>query len=289
MHKFTYAQAGSVAEATRLLSEEPDSLVLAGGTAAVVLLNLGLVRPRLVVDIGAIDGLHAMEQAGDAYRLGALTSVRTLEASEDVQRRYPLLAEAASQVGSIRVRNAATVGGAIAYGEPQADVPVALVALGASVEIASGGGQRTMPLGEFFHGPYETDLAPGEVVAGVLIPMAEGKTGGCHVKFTIGSMEHKPVANVSAILRLSGSGECEDVRIVAGAVGPTPLVAERAAAVLRGTKLTDGDIAEAARIASEESDPIDDLRGSVWYKRRIVRALVERGLKCAVLRAKATE
>ena len=288
MHKFAYEQAGSVAEATRLLTEEPDSLVLAGGTAAVVMLTLGLVRPRLVVDIGAIEGLHAMEQTGNAYRLGALTSVRMLEASADVKRRCPLLAEAASQVGSVRVRNAATVGGAIAYGEPQTDVPVALVALGASVEIVSGEGQRTMALDEFFHAPYETDLAPGEIVAGVSIPSADDRTGGCHVKFTIGSIEHKPVANVSAIVRLSDAGVCEDARIVAGAVGPTPLVAERAAALLRGTQLTGGDIAEAARIASEEADPIDDLRGSVWYKRRIVRALVERGLKCAILRSKTT-
>ena len=288
MHKFEYAQAGSVAEATRLLSDGSDALVLAGGTAAVILLNLGLVRPSLVVDIGAIDELLSMGEADGEYRLGALTSVHTLETSEDVRRRYPLLAEAASQVGSIRVRNAATVGGAIAYGEPQTDVPVALVALGASVQLASAQGQRIVRLEDFFHAPYETDLAPGELVTGVSVPLSEGKVGGCHVKFTVGSMEHKPVANVSAIVRLSDAGECEEVRIVVGAVGPTPLVAERAASVLRGTMLSAGEVEEAARVASEEAEPIDDLRGSVWYKRRIVRVLVERGLRCAVLRAKAT-
>ncbi len=289
MYRFEYAQAGTIDEATQLLSGESDALVLAGGTAAVVLLNLGLLRPSLVVDIGGIGGLHGAGEAGGAYRLGALTSIREIETSERVKGRYPVLAEAAAQVGSVRVRNAATVGGAIAYGEPQTDVPVALVALGASVELASRDGRRSMPLADFFHAPYETDLAPGELVTEVTVPPMGSGTGGCHVKFTIGSMEHKPVANVSAIVRLDAAGACEDVRIVAGAVGPTPFVAQRAASMLRGAKPSDREIEQAAQAASEDVEPIDDLRGSVWYKRRIVKVLVERGLRCAMLRAKATK
>lgn len=288
MHKFEYAQANSVSEATRLLSDEPNSLVLAGGTAVVVLLGLGLLRPRLVLDIGAVPELQAKGETISGYRLGALTNVRTLETDRDVNTLYPMLAEAASQVGSVRVRNAATVGGAVAYGEPQTDLPVALVALSATLDIVSGTHQRTLPLEDFFHGPYETDLAMGEIVTGVSLPPAEGRVGGCHFKFTIGSIEHKPVANASIMVKLSTSGVCEDARIVAGAVGPTPLVAGEAADVLRGGKLSDVDIKEAARLASDAADPIEDLRGSVWYKRRIVKSLVERGLRCAMLRAKAT-
>jgi len=288
MHKFEYAQAETIDEATQLLSDESDALVIAGGTATVVLLNLGLLRPSLVVDIGGVGALHGAGETDGNYHLGALASVRALETSEQIKSRYPILAEAAAQVGSVRVRNAATVGGAIAYGEPQTDVPVALVALGASVEVVSRDGKRRVSLADFFHAPYETDLAPGELVTQVEIPPMGLRAGGCHVKFTVGSIEHKPVANVSTIVRLDAAGVCEDVRIVAGAVGPTPFIAERAAAMLRGAKPSDREIGQAARAASEGAEPIDDLRGSAWYKRRIVKVLVERGLQCAILRAKAS-
>ena len=287
MRNFEYAQPASVSEASRLLADSGDALALSGGTAAVVLLHLGLLRPSLVVDLGGAAELHGVEERGGGMRIGALTTIRTLETSPAIAAAYPLLAEAASQVGSVRVRNAATVGGAVAYGEPQTDVPTALIALGAEVEAQRGETRRSLRLADFFHGPYETDLEHGEIVASVSLPPPQPRAGGCHAKFTIGSMEHKPVANASAIVALDADGACRQARIVVGAVGPTPLVAERAADVLLGGRIGDAGVREAARIASEDAEPIDDLRGSAWYKRRIVGVLVERALRRAAERAAA--
>ena len=287
MRDFEYAQPATASEASRLLAEHDDALALGGGTAAVVLLHLGLLRPSLVVDLSGAAELRGIERRNGGMRVGALTTIRALETSAAIAAAYPVLAEAASQVGSVRVRNAATIGGAVAYGEPQTDAPAALIALGAEVELSGGDSRRTMPLADFFHGPYETDLAHGEIVSAVSLPAPLARTGGCHAKFTIGSMEHKPVANASAVVTLDADGVCREARVVVGAVGPTPLVAERAASALLGAPIGEAGAREAARIAAEDAEPIDDLRGSAWYKRRIVRVLVERAVHRAAERAAA--
>ena len=287
MRNFEYAQPATASEASRLLAENDDTLALSGGTAAVVLLHLGLLRPSLVVDLSGATELQGIERRNGGMQVGALTTIRTLETSAAVAAVYPILAEAASQVGSVRVRNAATVGGAVAYGEPQTDVPAALIALGAEVEAQHGDSRRSLPLADFFHGPYETDLAHGEIVSAVSLPAPQARTGGCHAKFTIGSMEHKPVANASVVVTLDADGACLTARVVVGAVGPTPLVAERAASALLGAPIGEADAREAARVAAEDAEPIDDLRGSAWYKRRIVRVLVERAVRRAAERAAA--
>ena len=144
-----------------------------------------------------------------------------------------------------------------------------------------------MLLSSFFKGPYETDLAPGELITAVSIPAMGEHAGGCHLKFTIGSPENKPVANVAAVLRLDASKHCVEARVVMGAAGPVPVVAE-AASLLRNELPTDALFAEVARRASDEADPLEDVRGPIWYKRRIVRVLVEKALKCALQRAEAT-
>jgi carbon-monoxide dehydrogenase medium subunit len=288
MRRFEYVQPQTVDEAVSFLaSNADDSLLMSGGTAAVVLLEMGVARPRYVVDLGRIADLAAPpSEEDDGLRMGALTTMRTLERDPVITGKWAPLAEAASQVANVRVRNVATVGGSIGYGEPQTDAPPMLIALGAAVTLAGPGGERTVPLDGFFWSPYETALGPGEIVTGVSVPPLGERAGGCHLKFTIGSPENKPVANVSALLRLDADRRCEDARIVMGAAGPVPLVAA-AAERLRGEMPSDGLIAEVARLASLEAEPIEDVRGPVWYKRRIIRVLVERALKCALQRAEA--
>jgi len=285
MRDFEYMRPTTVDEATGFLAANAaDSLIIGGGTAAVVMLHLGILRPQYVVDLGGIDALRGVSVNGGTH-LGALASVRSLERSADVQRACGLLSHAASQVANVRVRNVATVGGAVSYGEPQTDVPVALTALGASVTIAGSSGERKVALDAFYRGPYETVLEPGELVTGIDIPSLAPNTGGCHEKFSIGSPENKPVANASALVTVDPStGHCLAVRVVMGAVGPTPVVSA-AAASLVGESLTEDLIAEVAAEAAEETDPIEDLRGPVWYKRRITRVLVERALRCAQQKA----
>ena len=284
MRAFEYLRPETVDEAVAFLAANADdALMLGGGTAAVVLLNMGVLRPRYVVDLGGIAALKERTVNGGLH-LGALTSIRTLERDPEIRRAYGLLAEAAGQVANVRVRNVATIGGAVAYAEPQTDTPVALTAMGATLTVAGPSGSRQVPIDGFYVGPYETVLAPGELVTALDVPAVIPGSGSCHLKFTVGSPENKPVANVSAIVTIdASSGRCADARIVMGAVGSMPVTAA-AAGSLRGDTLTDERIAAVAAAAAEETDPVEDLRGPVWYKRRITRVLVERALKCALLK-----
>lgn len=281
MRRFEYIRPTTIDEATQFLSDNADdTLVIAGGTAAVVLLHLGVLRPQYVLDIGGIVGLRERSTHG-SLRLGALVSIRTIERDANIARDYDVLADAASQVANVRVRNVATVGGTIAYGEPQTDTPVALTALGAIVEVAGASGRREVPIADFYQGPYETALQAGELVSAVNIPRPVAGSVGCHLKFTVGSPENKPVANVSTVLTLDGAGKCVGATVVLGAVGASPVVA-KAAAGLIGQSMSDDLIRTVAETAAEETDPIEDMRGPVWYKRRIARVLTERALTCAL-------
>ena len=289
MRRFDYVRPETLDEAVGFLDEHgEDALVLAGGTAAVVLVSQGVLRPRYMVDLAGIPSLRDVQyRDGSGFRIGALTPIRSLERDPLPAQEFGLLADAASQVANIRVRNVATVGGSICYGEPQTDMPPALIAMGASVTIAGVRGTRTVKLEDFFYGPYETALEMGEVLTEILVPLPDRNSAGCHMKFTVGSPGNKPVANVSTqVLMDSDTGRVADVRIVMGTVGPVPALAAEAAALLRGELPDDNLIGEVAGRASEEADPIDDLRGSIWFKRRIVRVLVERGLRCALQKAK---
>ena len=287
MRPFEYIRPATVGEASRILTERGDgAFVIGGGSAAVVMLRLGVVRPECVVDLGGVGALRGLNANG-ALRIGALTPIRALELDGSVRERWGLLAEAASQVANVRVRNAATVGGAVAYGEPQTDTPTALAALNATVRVAGAAGERAVPIGEFHLGPYETALAPGEIVIGLDVPAPLPHTGGAHLKFTIGSPENKPVANASALVTLDpASGKCVAARIVMGAAGPTPVAAQAAEGLLDDFPSPER-IAEVAAAAAEEADPMEDLRGPVWHKRRVLKVLTERALLCATQRAQA--
>ena len=286
MRPFEYVRPTTLGEVTDFLREHgDDALVVAGGTAAVVMMTLGVLRPGYVVDVGRVPEIGGSHAGGDGLRLGALTTVRSIERDPAVAEQYGLLADAASQVANVRVRNRATVGGSVCYGEPQTDLPPALIAMGASATIAASGGSRTVPLASFFEGPYETVLEPGELLTEITVPQPEPGTFGCHAKFTVGSPENKPVANASVLVRLDEAGRCVEARIVMGAVGPVPVVAEAAAALLAGEVPDAKLIAEVAARAADATDPMDDLRGPVWYKRRIAAVLVERALSCALRKA----
>jgi aerobic carbon-monoxide dehydrogenase medium subunit len=285
MRRFEYVRPKSIEEATTFLdANHEDSLVLAGGTAVIAMLSQGLLRPKYVVDVAALPGLKGLQRDNGSLRIGALTPIAILHRDPTVKG---LLAEAASQVASIRVRSVATVGGSCCYGEPQTDLPPALIAMNARAHIAGTRGDRWVSLQDFFRGPYETALQPGELLTELEIPTPAPNSGGCHVKFTVGSVANKPIANVSCVVQLEGQ-RVKDARIVLGAVGPTPMLATRAVGVLLNVVPNDAHIAEAAAMAAEESDPIEDLRGPEWYKRRMVKVLTERAIRCALQKAEGS-
>jgi carbon-monoxide dehydrogenase medium subunit len=179
-------------------------------------------------------------------------------------------------VANIRIRNMATIAGNLAHADYQSDPPTALVALNASVELTSNRGSRSVKLADFLLGPYETGLEPGELISAVLVPPPEDTAKGTYLKFTTRSSEDRPCAGVAATTRWL-NGVCEEARVVVGAVSPTPVLV-RGDHFLQGKRFTSEWIEEIADNAGNAVDPIDDLRGTATYKRRLVKVLVQRAL-----------
>ncbi|MCI0546397.1 MAG: xanthine dehydrogenase family protein subunit M [Candidatus Rokubacteria bacterium] len=275
---FELVEPESLAEACRLLGGgDAESRLLAGGTALVPMLRLGLVRPERLVSLARVPGLDGLRLEADAVRIGAMSAIAGLHRSATLRGGWPLLAEACGRVASPAIRSTATLGGNLAYAEAASDVTPALLCLEAQVSVAGESGERQVPIGEFFRGFYETALEPGEVVTGVRLPrLIEGARTG-YVKFCPRSAEDKPLIGVAAVLVLDGAGRvATDVRIGLGGAAPTPLRARRAEAALRGEPLGDPAIRAAADAAAGEAEPLSDVMGSAEYRRDMIRVWVRR-------------
>jgi carbon-monoxide dehydrogenase medium subunit len=278
LRPFELAVPASLPEALDALERaDGDARVVAGGTALVPMMRLGLVRVGRVVSLHRVDGLGDLRADADALHLGAMVSMAHVHRSPVVRRGWPLLAEAAGRVATPAIRTSATIGGNLAYAEPASDPAPALLCLDAEVRIAAAAGERSLPLARFLAGYYETALGPGEIVAGARIPAAPAGAVTGYVKFCPRSAEDKPLIGVAALLvRDPAGGRCRDVRIGLAGAAPTAIRAIRAEASLRGAPLDDGAIEGAAEAAVAEADPLSDLMGSADYRRRMVRVLVGR-------------
>jgi aerobic carbon-monoxide dehydrogenase medium subunit len=282
---FEYHAPTSLAEATALLARlGEDAKVLSGGQSLIPLMKLRLASPPHVVDINGIPGLTGITETDGALRIGALARESDLEESALVRQRYPLLYETSRVIADPLVRNLATVGGNLAHADPANDHPATMLALDAEVVAAGPRGQRRIPIGSFFTGPFATALAPDEILVEVRVPVARPRSGGAYVK-----LERKvgdfATAAVAAQLALSPGGAVEQVGIGLTNVGLTPIKATAAEASLRGRRADDAAIREAARLAAGAAEPVEDLRGSVEYKRDLVRVLTTRALRRALARA----
>lgn len=275
MNSFDYFSPQSLAEAGVILARyDGEARAVAGGTDLLLKMKAGRLAPKAVVNIKRIPELRGLSFDGQ-LRLGALTTLEELKNSTLIREHYPSLAEAARTMASVQIRNLATVGGNLCNAAPSADLAPILIALGAVARIAGPGGERCVPLDEFFLGPGRTVLAPGELLVGLDLPPPEGSA--LYLKHS--PREHMDIAvvGVGLALRLS-EGRCRFVRVVLGAVAPVPLRVRQVEEALLGHSLTSGLIQQAARLAAEAAQPIDDVRGSAWYRRRMVAVLVRRGL-----------
>jgi carbon-monoxide dehydrogenase medium subunit len=282
---FEYHAPTSLGEATALLVRlGEDAKVLSGGQSLIPMMKLRLASPPHVVDINGIAGLAGLREADGFLRIGALTRESDLEESQLIRTRYPLLHETSKVIADPIVRNLATVGGNLAHGDPANDHPATMLALGASVVAIGPQGERTIPIGAFFTGPFATALRSDEILTEVRVPVPAARSGGAYVK-----LERKvgdfATAAVAVQLTLSASGACEQVGIGLTNVGLTPIKATAAEAALKGKRLDDAAMAQAAKLAAEASEPSADLRGSVEYKRDLVRVLTGRALRRALARA----
>jgi len=282
---FEYHAPSTIGEATALLAKlGEDAKVLSGGQSLIPLMKLRLASPAHLVDINGIPGLSGIREGGGFLRIGALTRESELEESDLVKTRYPLLHDTSKVIADPLVRNLATVGGNLAHGDPANDHPATMLALGAEVVAVGPKGERTVPIASFFTGPFATSLRPDEILVEIRVPTPPAHSGGAYLK-----LERKvgdfATAAVAAQLTLRADGACEQAGIGLTNVGLTPIKADKAEAALRGKRLDDKTIAEGAQLAAAAAQPSEDLRGSVEYKRDLVRVLTTRALRRALERA----
>jgi carbon-monoxide dehydrogenase medium subunit len=290
MTPFDYRAPESLEEAFELLDEYGDEArLIAGGTALLILMRQRLVQPSALVSLSRVPGLSGVKIDDGSVRIGALTTHREAEISSLVRERLSALADTLRHVATIRIRNVGTLGGNLAHADPNQDPPATLIALGASAELASARGERLVPLEEFFTDYYETALRPGEILKSIVVPMPSSRTHAVFEKFLPRTADDYATVAVAVAVTLDASGErCEDVRIVLGSAGPTPVRAGEAEAVLRGQALSDQAIRAAAEQVKSEVEPVSDIRGSAEYKREMAEVWVRRALERAVAGAKET-
>ncbi|MDE0034936.1 MAG: xanthine dehydrogenase family protein subunit M [Deltaproteobacteria bacterium] len=277
--KFEYLAPTSLDEACALLQEHgDDAKLLAGGTALVMWMRMGLLSPGIVIDLERVPGLDGIDyDPSDGLRIGAGVKHRDLELCPEVREHYPLLQETFYKVAQPRIRLMATVGGNLSHGDPLTDPGASFMALDAEVTLRSSRGERTLSVEEFFVDYYETALEPDEILTSVHVPPPAG-TAWSHIKFTPRSEED--FATVGVAVTMSGEGSrCDDVRIALNSVGPTIFRAHAAEDVLRGRDITPERVEEAGAAAAEASDPIEDVRGTSDYKRDLVAVFVRRAVE----------
>jgi carbon-monoxide dehydrogenase medium subunit len=224
---FTYLEPKTLGEAFEMLSQHrEDARIIAGGTALVNFMKTHLVEPKFVIGLRRIEEL-ANVATGDGIKIGALTTLHTLERSDLIARFAPLLSEACHHVATPRIRMMATLGGAMAHADPALDTPPALLALDASVKIASLQNEREVPLREFFKGIFETALQPDEMITQISIPYQPERSGSAFLKFLPGSQDDYPTVSVAARITLNDE-QIVDAKLALGAVGTTAFKADDA-------------------------------------------------------------
>lgn len=276
---FDLHRASSVDEASDLLGRYGDDAIpIAGGTELLLLLKFGFSAFDHLIDVRGIAELTGIRTEDGFVQIGAAVTHREIERSALVQEQIPALAEMERSVANIRVRTAGTLGGNLCFGDPHSDPATFLLAAGAEVVVrGSGEPARVLPLGEFMLGPYQTALAPGDLLVSIRVPATAAGTGIAHHKL---AFRERPAATAAAWVRVT-EGRLAEARIGVGSVGPVAVRASAAESLLLGGAAVD----EVAEAAAEASGAVEDANGSEEYKRQLVRVLVGRALAEARLRA----
>jgi carbon-monoxide dehydrogenase medium subunit len=265
---FDYVRADSADAALAALGEHGDEAkVLAGGQSLLPLMKLRLATPAVIVDVSRLSELKYVREDGDALTIGSMTRHSDVASDETVRRFAPLLAHAAGTVGDPQVRHRGTIGGSVSHADPSADVPTALVALGASYVVRGPGGTRTVAADEFSTGFLETVLAPDELLTEIRIPKPGDGWG--YEKFTRRAIDWATVA-VAAVRRADGT-----TAVALANMGPTVRRAQAVEAALAGG----AGSADAAAVADEGSEPSSDVTASADYRRHLARVLTQRALE----------
>src|SRR5277367_1799066 len=282
---FEYLRPNTIPEAIAFLQQYgDDAKILSGGQSLIPMMKFRLARPGHLVDINRISGLSYIKEEGGYLKIGGLVREAELEDSPLIRQKYPILFDTSRVIADPQVRNMATLAGNLAHGDPANDHPATMMALGAEVVAVGPRGVRVIPVNGFFITLFTTDLQYDEIVTEIRIPIPPPRSGGAYLK-----LERKvgdfATAAVAAQVTLDNKGACQKVGIGLTNVGPTPVKARKAEDFLRGKKLDEVNIAQAAQLAADEADPSADLRGPVEYKKGLVKELAKRALTRALQRA----
>jgi carbon-monoxide dehydrogenase medium subunit len=270
-----------MSEALRLLAADPEARPLAGGASLVAMMNARLVEPTTLISLASIEQLAGITEIdGGFLRIGAMTRHRETASDMRLTGGRSILRRAASRIANPVVRNMGTIGGSIALADPAADYPAALVALDAEIVAAGTASERQIAARDFFTGWYETALEPGEMVVAVLIPRTPARSVGAYRKLARVAGDFAIVS--VALLLGAENGRCTHLQVAVGGCGPAPLRLPQFEEKLVGRPLDDLDAAALGRALAWISDPIDDVRASADYRRRVIPRMVEDAYRRAV-------
>ena len=279
MHPFTYARPATLADALALLDKHgAEACLLAGGTDLVVELRNRAVQPKIVIDLKRVAELRpSISEVGDRLRVSAIAVVAEVEADARVRTHFPALVEAASTVGSIQIRNRATLAGNICHASPAADTAPALLVYGGEVNLASVRRTRRLPLAEFFLGPGKTALERGELVTSIDLPLIEERNGAAFARLT--RRRGVDLATVNLCCRVDAGGRTQ---FAYGAVGPRPFLVVDESGVLADPKTGDAARDEILLRLLAQASPISDVRGSREYRRAMLLVMSRRALRTSI-------
>ncbi len=282
---FGYEAPGSLEEAFGLLRQHgEDAKLLAGGHSLLPAMKLRLTQPEVLIDLSRVPGLNGIRQDGDALVIGALTTHTEVATSETVRNLLPGLADTASVIGDLQVRNRGTMGGSVAHADPGADLPVTLTALNASFVLTSAEGERTVAADDFFVDFFTTALEPHEILTSIRIPLPAAPARTSYAKLPHPASGYV-VVSAAAALTVDGSGACTGARVVLGGVGGTPHRATGAEGALEGRALTPEVIAAAAEQAADGIDPHADSYADEEYKCHMAAVYARRAIEAAAARS----
>jgi carbon-monoxide dehydrogenase medium subunit len=275
---FNYYQPETIPDACEILARYGSKAkVLAGGTDVLPKMKQELLAPEALVSLRGISGMSDIEYfPGRGVVIGARSTPNEIVNATVLNESFMSVSEAAHSMANNQIRNMGSIGGNIVNAVPSADLPPILIALGATVVLVGTEGSRTMALEDFIVGPSRTVIAPDEILEAVVIP-DQSTTGSAYLKFGLRASGALAVVGVAAAVTME-AGIAEEIRIVLGAVAPIPMRAKKAEAKLRGKKVTEKLIAEAAQSAASECKPISDIRASEEYRREMVRVFTRRAL-----------
>jgi carbon-monoxide dehydrogenase medium subunit len=282
---FEYHRARSIEEAVTLLGEHgDDAKLLAGGHSLIPLLKLRFAQPKHLIDVRKIPNLSGIREDAGAIVIGAATTHAQIERSPVIERKLPILAEAAHVIGDPLVRNMGTVGGSIAHADPGADFPGVMLVLGAEMRVIGPRGPRTIAVDDFFVDILTTALAPNDLLTEIRIPVPRAGSGGAYTKFRHPASGYALVG-VAALVTREGGGAIRDARIALTGVSARPTRARAAEQALTGKNADEATIADAAARVGEGLEPRADAQGSVDYKKHLAVVYARRAISLAVKRA----